>query len=741
MKKGFTATQLKLIAICAMVIDHMAWGFVELNSPLGQIMHVIGRLAIPIMCYFVAEGFRKTHSIRHYILRMLTFAVVAVVPFYLYFNEGYMYRQNFIFDLLLALLALTVTENVNFKKSLKVILVIGICIVSLTIGGWPVFPIALVFIFYYVRDFKKQCLLVTGSVLIVEAAIIPMLILNNTYHFTPLTTEWYDFLYFLGFVLALPLIKLYNGEKGKYPFGKYFFYLFYICHFLVLWGIERIVAGDLYSVYVGAHVLCFVLSILSTYRFTQSKLSKPIVPAIVMSISGCVYIFGFLMEITAGDTLDIAYAGTVVQYFGESVLFVAFLWFMSEFCKIRLHQFVYVIAGFFSLLTICLVLTTRENYIFYENMFIDKSGPFNRLNLTYGIGFYVFFTYMILFYITIFYMCYKALRRSSKKERKRIYWLLAAFASPMLMFLIKMTGITGGYEIIAVGLILSFTCIDRAIFKFGYFDSVQAAGETVLYELGEGVLVTDSDFRATYFNKFLAELFPGLENGIDVHDVPGIGSLLLKKKYVFKRDKKSFESDMQEVIEKETMHGYILTVRDMTEHYEYMMSLEREARLDPLTGTFNRLFFRELTENYLGEGGHGCFMMLDLDEFKGVNDSFGHDTGDRVLKLLSQLLMEKTEGGDFAGRQGGDEFTLFFKDITDATEIHAIGESLILEFRNRLSREIPECVTSLSIGAVIIDGKLSGTKRECYIDVYKRADKIMYAVKNKGKSGIEVVKF
>ena len=66
--KGLDRTQLKLIAICAMVVDHAAWGFVEFMSPLGQVMHVIGRFTLPIMCFFVAEGFRKTSDRNGYIM-------------------------------------------------------------------------------------------------------------------------------------------------------------------------------------------------------------------------------------------------------------------------------------------------------------------------------------------------------------------------------------------------------------------------------------------------------------------------------------------------------------------------------------------------------------------------------------------------------------------------------------------------------------------------------------------------
>ena len=59
--RGLSRNQLKLIAITAMVCDHLAWGFLDFMSPLAQILHVIGRFTLPIMCFFIAEGFRRTH--------------------------------------------------------------------------------------------------------------------------------------------------------------------------------------------------------------------------------------------------------------------------------------------------------------------------------------------------------------------------------------------------------------------------------------------------------------------------------------------------------------------------------------------------------------------------------------------------------------------------------------------------------------------------------------------------------
>lgn len=109
--KGLNATQLKIIAIVAMTIDHIAWGFVDMFSVLGQTMHVIGRLTIPIMCFFIAEGYRKTSNVKSYVYRMATFATIAFIPFYLFFGEEYGKRQNIIFDLMLALIGLVIIDS------------------------------------------------------------------------------------------------------------------------------------------------------------------------------------------------------------------------------------------------------------------------------------------------------------------------------------------------------------------------------------------------------------------------------------------------------------------------------------------------------------------------------------------------------------------------------------------------------------------------------------------------------
>ena len=240
-EKGLTREQLKLWAIIAMVVDHTAWGFVDFMTPLGQCMHIFGRFTVPIMCFFIAEGYRHTSSVKKYILRMATFAVISVIPFYIFFHEEYEYRQNIIFDLLLALLAVAAMEHKSWKKPVRVAAVAGLFVISMLIGGWVIMPIVYVLVFYYNRDFKSQAKWFTIFTLIMVVTLSTAIVLNQQYHFSKYEWTVGERLYLLGFILALIPLSMYNGQKGKTIVNRYFFYLFYPAHFLVLSAIRYFV--------------------------------------------------------------------------------------------------------------------------------------------------------------------------------------------------------------------------------------------------------------------------------------------------------------------------------------------------------------------------------------------------------------------------------------------------------------------------------------------------------------------
>ncbi len=168
--------------------------------------------------------------------------------------------------------------------------------------------------------------------------------------------------------------------------------------------------------------------------------------------------------------------------------------------------------------------------------------------------------------------------------------------------------------------------------------------------------------------------------------------------------------------------------------------LDREAilaRTDGLTGTLNGRAFREEAMSMLGLAArHGrpiALAYIDLDNFKTVNDTLGHDEGDRALKIVAAVLRESVRHTDIVARLGGDEFALLLPETT------ATGARTVLEkVRENLVNKAEECrwPIGFSIGVALF----SKPPRSAEVAI-KLADSVMYRVKNTGKNSIAFEEF
>lgn len=728
--KSLNRTQLKLIAIAAMVCDHIAWGFVEFMSPLGQTMHVIGRLTIPIMCFFVAEGFRKTSSVKEYIKRMMLFAVVAMLPFYLFFGELYEYRQNIIFDLLLGLLLLTVLEHKKFQLWQKVLLAAGLFLTSAMIGGWVIMPMLYILVFYYVRDFKKQAAWVCGLTIALQVFLIVAVELNRVLHFSRYDWPWYDKLYFLGFMIPLIFLKRYNGEKGRTFGGRYFFYLFYPGHFLVLAGLKKLVAGcTLYELYVGVHVLALLVCLAVLLKVFWARPSRGQTGTLLLVLAGCVYAFGFLLEITSGNTGGY-YAATVTQYFGECLLMLGFTTFVAEMCHKVVPAFIYALECLAGILIMWMLFTTRENHCFYSYIGIDTSGPFPRLVLEHNWGFFLFVAYMVIVCASCITICIVWGIRSNGIERKRMLCTATAVICPWLPNVIRNMGLTGGYEVPCLGIMGAVILVGLALMRYGYFDSIALAGENALSHGQEGIMVINNHRAITYFNQRMVEMFGQMALKQNAYQNETLRNIFEGKLKTLELNEKIYEMRVEPLVEGGYIQGYMLWMLDITEHHKILLKISDMAHKDSLTGVYNRSYFITLLEEYLEQGGGGSLFMMDLNSFRQVNDRFGHQAGDDILVKLGETLEEQAED-TIACRIGGDEFCLFYKGAIETKELEAMAEKIALEFKEKLDGEKYAGLTSISFG---ISKVLESEDRD-FEKLYSNADKALYVAKNRSKTG------
>lgn len=245
MKKGLNSNALKMIAIIAMTIDHIAW-LVFPDYPhevLPVILHIIGRLTCPIMCYFIAEGYHYTKNIRKYTCRLFVFAVISHFA-YIFASADFVDRKSFIpfyygnilnqtsviWPLAWGLVMLRIVNSEKIPKQwVKTVLILLICLVTFP-SDWSCIASLCILAFGTNRGKLK-----TQSVWL----IIYVAIYAAVYCFA---IDWVYGLVQMGVVLAIPFIKLYNGERGKSPrinkFMKWFFYIYYPLHLAILGTIQ-----------------------------------------------------------------------------------------------------------------------------------------------------------------------------------------------------------------------------------------------------------------------------------------------------------------------------------------------------------------------------------------------------------------------------------------------------------------------------------------------------------------------
>jgi len=183
-----------------------------------------------------------------------------------------------------------------------------------------------------------------------------------------------------------------------------------------------------------------------------------------------------------------------------------------------------------------------------------------------------------------------------------------------------------------------------------------------------------------------------------------------------------------------------IIMQDVSERRFREQSFKVQAELDPLTGLFNRRAgkdkIQQLLNEAVGTSEQYALLMLDLDNFKPVNDNFGHDAGDRVLISLAEALLNTVRSDDVVIRWGGDEFLIFIKQINQTIEAARIAEKLLAV----IQRPIPldnhnNAQIGVSIGVAIFPDH--GFDLELLI---QRADEAMYQVKSKTKDGFAFYK-
>ena len=160
-------------------------------------------------------------------------------------------------------------------------------------------------------------------------------------------------------------------------------------------------------------------------------------------------------------------------------------------------------------------------------------------------------------------------------------------------------------------------------------------------------------------------------------------------------------------------------IADITDIKEKTDSLRQAVNMDNFTGLYNKGYTIALINDVLRKKKYlkHALLILDIDNFKSFNDTFGHDEGDKVLQGVSQQLKKTFRKTDIVGRFGGDEFIIFVQDIED-------DQWLRDKFRNLLSIQVGGFTCSNSVGVAFFP-----QDAEVFNELFKKADQALYHAK------------
>lgn len=495
--------------------------------------------------------------------------------------------------------------------------------------------------------------------------------------------------------------------------------------------------------------------LLAWYTLTKRRSSLTHVFAL-FACGVAIYAFGYAMELLSQSLGEMLF-WSKCQYVGISflpglILGIALCYTGRQaFFSKRHLAFVFAVP----LVVLAARLTNPYHALFYRSASMIASDAGALLKIEPGPFYLLHAFYSNLAWVLSFALLIRFYLQTAIPYKRQTMVLIVGSAVQWLGYVVYLSGLGPDYLDINP-LLLTFTVpvYTIGILRFSLFSLVPVAREKVFEEMRDGVVVVDQDARLVDFNRRSVQLFPKMTQkniGVSITDlfdgypeVPGLvargrskpseeieirmegrtGQVFFRVSY-----KPLYESGGRET-------GSILTFTDVTAQKRFMDKLERLATMDELTGIYNRRHLTKLgkieIQRFSRSGLPLALLIMDLDHFKAINDTWGHHSGDRVLKAFAVSVKQNIRAMDIFGRFGGEEFMIIMPDtpgqkaVETAERICRLVENLSVAFDDRAIH------FTVSIG---VSGTL-GRKDINLETVTQEADRALYIAKNRGRNQV-----
>ena len=470
------------------------------------------------------------------------------------------------------------------------------------------------------------------------------------------------------------------------------------------------------------------------------------------------YSLGYAFELASGDRAGMLFWNKI-QYLGISFIPVFWLLLASRYSgrDSWLIKPIEAVLFLLSVLTFLFNITNDLHHLFYTGISLDADGSYPALVLRGGPWYWVHIAYSNLALLTGNAILIGSFRHSRTPYRRQAAIMVAGSVVPWLALFIYLLGISPNHlDTTPLGLMITGVILAWGLFRFKIFDLAPVAKESVFASIKDGAVVLDPQDRIVDFNPAARRALPELSSRVaglafkdavqsrpELHRLFEPGGREETDLRIPEGDTARFYHAVLSPIlnrHKRTV-GRILLLSDTTDHMHLVAKLHELATIDDLTGAFIRRHFLELGRREMVRahryGRPISLLIIDIDHFKTINDTWGHEAGDAVLRAICRAFRAALRSVDLLCRHGGEEFAVLLPE-TPPEQARAVAD--------RLRTTVGENPVKISGGQdvrITVSIGISGwdkTGEDKIEDLLRKADQAMYQAKAAGRNGIQLLK-
>lgn len=507
--------------------------------------------------------------------------------------------------------------------------------------------------------------------------------------------------------------------------------------------------------YVAIVVMGGILSTcLSVYAFFKLKDAPGGKYFILATSLSAAFTFAYACEL-ASTSLEQLKFWLMMEYFALPFIPVFILLMCLEYTSQKPSQWIFSGLFVIPVITIFMHNTNELHHFYYSSVGLRNDTPFPILKLAGGPWFYVHSLFLYLCIAISIIVLLLQLKKSLFRFRMQILMMVAGLIVPIVGSIFYINGMSPyGIDLGPVFMSVSFVFHGVALLSFQMFNVAPIARDTVFESMEEGVIVLNQNKQIVDYNDAAAKILPTLTARRIGKPLISTMDERLELKEILTNEK---ECDYQMVSNGRAMHvhirfsdvktkgneivGKVITFSNITERVVMEEKLKLSASLDGLTKIYNRTFFlersEEVFESFCRSGGEVAVLMFDIDYFKKVNDTLGHEAGDAVLVHIANVAKETIGTHGMLGRYGGEEFVACLPGMT-LRQAYGVAELIRLSIAGKSALiENREVGVTLSLGVSSASIPM-GTKEDFLQPLMRQADQALYAAKKNGRNRVEL---